>query len=334
MSKLSDYLITKQVYIESLKNGFNADFRKQLPKLVKELKKLLSKYNREEISKRKIDSFVKAVSKIANRHYSVWLSELLIILKELVSVSAETSLLVASRYPRVKDDEEKERPIPFVWLSAYEIEKIFNLIKGKDIPAVGVSLTDYLNTMPIYAAAKVEQMLKAGISSNYTAKELIDSVVGTSTNNYKDGVLLKLSNNADSIADTAMQHTDAFLTAGILAIISNKYRWISIIDNRTSNICRYRNRRIYNIGKGPLPPAHIRCRSTIVPVMLGESTSDESFQSWLARQSEDMQKHVLGGKYNLWASGKLKDLDFPKFNQITPLSVSRFKSKMDELSTR
>lgn len=45
-----------------------------------------------------------------------------------------------------------------------------------------------------------------------------------------------------------------------------EYRWLSSIDNRTSDICSNLNGQVFPIGRGPLPPAHVNCRSTIVPV--------------------------------------------------------------------
>ena len=34
------------------------------------------------------------------------------------------------------------------------------------------------------------------------------------------------------------------------------YRWISVLDARTSTICQARSGQVYDTGKGPLPPAH------------------------------------------------------------------------------
>jgi len=47
---------------------------------------------------------------------------------------------------------------------------------------------------------------------------------------------------------------------------AKKYRWVSTLSERTSDICRNLNGRIFEFGKGPLPPAHINCRSTITVV--------------------------------------------------------------------
>lgn len=45
-----------------------------------------------------------------------------------------------------------------------------------------------------------------------------------------------------------------------------QYQWVSTISDRTSDICMSLNGQVFQIGKGPKPPAHINCRSTILPL--------------------------------------------------------------------
>jgi SPP1 gp7 family putative phage head morphogenesis protein len=49
--------------------------------------------------------------------------------------------------------------------------------------------------------------------------------------------------------------------------ISKKYRYIATLDSRTSSICRALDNREFEYGKGPTPPQHFGCRSTIVAVI-------------------------------------------------------------------
>lgn len=46
-----------------------------------------------------------------------------------------------------------------------------------------------------------------------------------------------------------------------------KYRWVATLGERTSDICRKLNGQVFEVGKGPLPPAHINCRSSIREVL-------------------------------------------------------------------
>ena len=66
--------------------------------------------------------------------------------------------------------------------------------------------------------------------------------------------------------------------------------WVSVLDSRTSAICRARSGKIYPINSGPRPPAHPNCRSTTALV----------FKNWrqLGYKSDeltDAQKEALSG---------------------------------------
>jgi SPP1 gp7 family putative phage head morphogenesis protein len=65
---------------------------------------------------------------------------------------------------------------------------------------------------------------------------------------------------ASSISRTITSATFSNESAG------NKYVYVAILDDVTTEFCRKHNGRIYEANKGPLPPVHINCRSVRVPV--------------------------------------------------------------------
>jgi SPP1 gp7 family putative phage head morphogenesis protein len=92
--------------------------------------------------------------------------------------------------------------------------------------------------------------------------------------------------------------------------ISKKYRYIATLDSRTSSICRALDNQEFPYGKGPTPPQHFGCRSTIVavidPDILPPSTIakrasadgpvpiNTSYGQWLKDQPLKTQQDVLG----------------------------------------
>lgn len=94
--------------------------------------------------------------------------------------------------------------------------------------------------------------------------------------------------------------------------ITQKYRYVSTLDSRTSSICRALDGREFEYGKGPTPPQHFNCRSTTVPVidyeelgftpppaakrasMDGQVPADLSYGQWLAKQDAVTKAEVLG----------------------------------------
>ena len=96
--------------------------------------------------------------------------------------------------------------------------------------------------------------------------------------------------------------------------ITKKYKYVATLDSRTTAICRALDGQTFEYGKGPKPPQHFGCRSTIVPEIDYEGLgfdpprpgkraakggmvdSDTSYGQWLLDQGQARQAEVLGSK--------------------------------------
>ena len=121
--------------------------------------------------------------------------------------------------------------------------------------------------------------------------------------------------------------------------IVNGYIWISILDERTSNICQSLSRRVFQVGKGPLPPAHQNCRSTTVPTLItkyvngelveAEDVEKPSYYEWIKRQDEEFQDLALGPtRAKLLRDGGLSATEFAKLSlskSFEPLTLDEMK---------
>ena len=94
--------------------------------------------------------------------------------------------------------------------------------------------------------------------------------------------------------------------------------WLSVLDSRTSEICRYRHGRVAPLPGRSLPrrydghpkldppkarpPAHPNCRSVIMPLLRNAGLPTiPSYYQWLRRQPANIQNEALGPtRYNLW----------------------------------
>ena len=94
--------------------------------------------------------------------------------------------------------------------------------------------------------------------------------------------------------------------------------WLSVLDSRTSEICRYRHGRVAPLPGHTLPsrydghpkldppkarpPAHPNCRSVIMPLLQNAGLPTiPSYYQWLRRQPANIQNEALGPtRYNLW----------------------------------
>lgn len=109
--------------------------------------------------------------------------------------------------------------------------------------------------------------VKTGFVQGKTTRQIVNEVTGP-------GGLADISNrNAAAVVRTAVNHVSTQAretTYKKNSDIVEKYEWVSTLDSRTSTICRSRDGQKYDIGKGPLPPAHPNCRSATAPVISSE----------------------------------------------------------------
>jgi len=118
------------------------------------------------------------------------------------------------------------------------------------------------------------KLLKNAISQGYYAGDsnaaIITRIRGTKANNYLDGMLSISKNRTTRLVRTAINHTSARAKEALFqanADIVERYKWVSTLDGRTSDICKSLDGKTWKVGNGPLPPAHFNCRSTVIPVL-------------------------------------------------------------------
>ena len=162
------------------------------------------------------------------------------------------------------------------------------LLTGETTPAIAKRLVGQLQFGE--QARTARQLVAAGGELTAVADNQIMSLVRTSIN--------QVANSASMAVYEANQD------------ISKKYRYIATLDSRTSSICRALDNREFEYGKGPTPPQHFGCRSSIVavidPDILPPSTIakrasadgpvpiNTSYGQWLKDQPLKTQQDVLG----------------------------------------
>ena len=157
---------------------------------------------------------------------------------------------------------------------------------------------------------RVMGQIKIGMVSGESVDSIVRRIQGTRAAKYKDGILETSRRGAEALVRTAVNHVSNQAHASFLEAnkkIFKRYRWQSALDGRTTPVCRSRAGKIYKHGDGPLPPAHIRCRSTITPVIEGEGERSElRYDKWLRKQDAADQDDILGAtRGKLFREGKL-----------------------------
>lgn len=127
-----------------------------------------------------------------------------------------------------------------------------------------VGLVDMLDNWTISEKNRLVRGVQSGFVQGQTTRQIVSSVTG-------NGGLADISErNVMTTVRTAVAHVSNTARRQVYdsnSDIVNKYQWVSTLDSRTSTVCRSRDGQKYDIGKGPMPPAHPNCRSTTIPII-------------------------------------------------------------------
>lgn len=134
------------------------------------------------------------------------------------------------------------------------------------------------------------------------------------------------------------------------------YRWLSTLDNLTSDLCQALDHQEFELGDGPLPPAHPNCRSTIAPITKtfrelgididempagtrasvgpdggGQVSAKLSYFDWLKRQPASFIDEALGPTRSaLFQKGGLSADEFARLGlskNFQPLTIEQMREK-------
>lgn len=233
----------------------------------------------------------------------------------------------------------------------------------------GKLLTAFLRDFTDGEVARLSNAIRQGAYQGLTVPQLRQRIRGTRARNYKDGLLATTARNADAIARTGIQHVSNVArqqTWRDNSDVVTGYRWLSTLDSKTSTICRSLDGRVFKFDQGPVPPAHVRCRSTTLAELDGRYSwldqggtraarsnatgktvdvpAEQSYYDWLKRQPRQFQDSVLGeSRGRLLRDGGLsarrfaelqldknfQPLTLAEMRQIEPLAFERALGEED-----
>jgi hypothetical protein len=219
--------------------------------------------------------------------------------------------------------------------------------------------------------------VRNGAAQRQAGQQLVNSAIGKrkvrATREVNDqiqtfyehggGMMDRTKNDIESIVTTLA----ASIAANVVAELTQRNQkffdgkqHISVLDNRTSQLCRGRDHMAWDGEGEPIPssganfpfpgypPYHMRCRSMIAPILKnynqlkriipslpaslskeldGKASRKQTYQQWFDKQSNAKQLDILGpGKYAVYQTGKLSLADMLNFKG-NPLTVKQIQAK-------
>lgn len=191
-------------------------------------------------------------------------------------------------------------------------------------PFQGRLLRDHWSTWSLAQQQAVKRQINIGLASGEATQTIVNRLSGPT------GVLQISRRQAEVVVRTAVTHTTTHARETTYRenedVISG-VQWVSTLDTRTTDICISYDGKVFNIGEGIRPPAHMNCRSTTIPVlkswkelgidlkeapegtrasMNGQVPARMTYGEWLRQQPREIQDQVLGrGRAELFRRGKV-----------------------------
>ena len=211
----------------------------------------------------------------------------------------------------------------------------------------GIQLDKLIANFEDKQVETIKSKIRMGHYEGKTNQQLVKELIGSRANGYKDGVADVTRRQAEAIIRTGVQQVanDARLEiAKQNADIVIGEQIVATLDNRTSQVCRSLDGRVFKVGEGRRPPFHINCRSTFIlvldPKYRGNTdkrasyegvTDNKSYYDWLKTQSHQFQDDALGKvRGKLFRDGGLSSEDFAKLNvnnNYEPLTLKEMRSR-------
>lgn len=321
--KLLDELVAHSIFTDRYGKTVARKIIKMLieldPVIEAHLLKVMGRLDENRFTVKRLQSELKTLRDLLEETYKAMFAALDAEMGDLSEVLGDKQLALLSNI--IPDDALSKVP-----LIAIPANQIYSAATAK--PFQGRLLKEWADTLAEGNLTKIANAIQAGFLTGQTTQQIVQKVMGTKANKYKDGILEINRRNATMIVRTAVSHYAS--TARDKMFSENKdyikgQVWCSTLDTRTSPTCIARDGKEYTLKGEPIGHdlpylggagrAHIGCRSTMVPIlkswkemgfdfeemkpstrssMDGQVPEDTKYSDWLQRQSFERQVQVLG----------------------------------------
>lgn len=223
-----------------------------------------------------------------------------------------------------------------------------------------VPMAQYLTGLTDARVKAVRDAVSLGFLEGQTTDQIVRKIKGTKASNYADGLMERSRRDIEGMVRTALNHTANVAQQKTFEANSDVMKgWMfhATMDGRTSITCASLNGKVYPIGKGPIPPLHINCRSAATPItksfkemgidlpeivmvgktratMDGQIPAETTFTDWLKSKPAGFQDEVLGV-----TRGKLfraNEIEVDRFtnNKGVVYSLDQLRQRDAELFTK
>lgn len=298
---LQDVATRLQVYLERLKASEVRDFQDLLLAIEEEVNEELSSGEITDLSNAQLSKMLARLRRNNSASVKDALDAFILRLKDIGQFSYSTEAL------------SLKEVIAAIATRELTANAIWSKVAARPLSTTGELLSPWLTRMTSNDVLAVESLIRKGYAEGWSNREITRALRGTRANRYTDGIMSKMGRQNATMVRTAIQHVNSVARQTFWeqnTDIIEGYRWVSTLDNKTSDQCRGLDGMAFKIGQGPLPPIHPNCRSTTVvevskdydfldkgatrAALDGPVPASENYYDWLKKQSAEFQDSVIG----------------------------------------
>lgn len=329
------------VMLERLKSGEVAKIEPFLQRIDRDLRLRLSRDSLTEYSRRRLETLLTSIDVMLAKIQGEYTDQLML---DLADVAQYEAAFEARSLDQILVNVSAAVPTVAALRTAIDTRPLS--VTGAD---GGKLLTSFIADWSQAERNRVTGAIRQGYVQGETNQQIINRIRGTKRLKYSDGILSIIQRNAEAVVRTGIQHVASvarFETWNANSDVVTGYRWVSTLDSRTSKTCMSLDGRVFKMGEGPLPPAHIRCRSSTAAEMDarfdflkegatrssqdGYVPADETFYGWLKKQPAAFQDKAIGpARGKLFREGGISSERFAELQldrQFRPLSLAQLRS--------
>jgi len=188
----------------------------------------------------------------------------------------------------------------------------------------GAMLGQWLRHLATQTDEKIRRKVQAGLSADEEDEVIAARVTDDRRSVFSEtkAAIAAIASSATLSSVSRVQQAAWLKTDGQI----DRYMWTAILDHRTCPTCMALDGKVFDVGRGPIPTAHLLCRCVAIPLLAGSEPPEvTSYSEWLTDQPESIQNDILGEtKARLFRSGKFEIDEFVD-NKGTPLSLDEMR---------
>lgn len=294
---IADRLVTRGIYLERYKSGFNNRILGELEKLEDELtRELASAFAKgtpnPTVRIQRLEKLLGQTRHVIKRTYT---ESSKLAGKELLRLAANEQTYVVDAVNETAGVEFFDRTLNY--------DELKKLTDGTLIE--GARSADWWARQSDDLQKRFGDQMRMGVLRGETLDQLVARVRGTQVRAFQDGVMQTSRRQAEAIVRTSVQsiaNATRLESFEANAHVVNAIQWVSTLDSQTTHICMALSGKMWTTkGKKPIghdkawpgTTAHWQCRSTQVPVLKkwedlvaqqDQAAVDEEFRNQLRQQ--------------------------------------------------